>query len=119
MKRMNPKSMASKKKVSTQTVKLTKASVKKTAGLSGGLIRLPRNAQPLHNVAIITGLPAGTQFISAWVTEWKPGNRPHAGDALFLTFSVQLFESGTKCRILYSMEEWSTPLPAAVQLMYG
>ena len=80
--------------------------------------RMSPDASPGWNTLTISGLPAGTRGITAWVTEWKSGNRPHAGGAWFTTNSVQLFENGTKCRVRFH-SSWGSHLPAGAQIIYG
>jgi len=65
-----------------------------------------------------TKLPTGTRAISVWMTEWILGDMPHAGGAFFYTSSVQLFNDGTQCRVVFDLD-WSDHLPAACQVIYG
>ena len=81
--------------------------------------RISPDARPGSNTLTITGLPAGTRVITVWMTEWAQGNQPHAGGAFFYTTSVQLFDNGTKCRVVFSMGGYNTNLPAAAQVIYG
>ncbi|HEX6983748.1 MAG TPA: hypothetical protein VF170_00155, partial [Planctomycetaceae bacterium] len=87
------------------------------AGLSSFFSRISPDASPGRNTLTISGLPGGTRVISVWMTEWA-GGRPHAGGAFFYTTSVQLYENGTKCRVIFNMD-WGRHLPAACQVIYG
>jgi hypothetical protein len=80
--------------------------------------RMAPDASPGWNTLTISGLPAGTRGITAWVTEWAPGNKPHAGGAWFNTESVQLFDDGRQCRVRF-YSTWGSHLPAGVQVIYG
>jgi hypothetical protein len=87
-------------------------------GLAGFFARILPDASPGPNILTITGLPSGTRLISVWLTEWAPGDQPHAGDAFFYTRSVQLADEGRRCRVVYHLD-WGEPLPAACQVLYG
>lgn len=90
--------------------------------LAGGLAtffsRISPDSAPGRNTLTISGLPAGTRVISVWMTEWAQGNRPHAGGAVFSTSSVQLYNNGTQCRVIFN-QDWNHYLPAACQVIYG
>jgi len=103
-----------------QTIKLTAAKLKVAAGagVSVSFNRMSPDPAPGWNTLTITGLPAGTRGITAWVTEWSAGNRPHAGSAWFTTTSVQLYSNGTRCRVRFHLQ-WSRHLPAGAQIIYG
>jgi hypothetical protein len=88
------------------------------AGLNSFFSRISPDATPGRNILTISGLPAGTRVISVWMTEWAQGNNPHAGGAWFYTTSVQLYDNGTKCRVVFSLD-WGGHLPAACQVIYG
>ncbi len=94
------------------------ASVVMAGGVSTGFVRLSVDSHPGSNTHILQGLPAGTRSISLWVTEWKDGNLPWAGDAVLSTFSVQLFDNGRKCRFIFN-SSWGSSLPVAAQYLYG
>ncbi len=79
--------------------------------------RLTPDAQPGRNTLTISGLPSGLRAISVWLTEFVLPNNPHAGGAFFYTSSVQLYEDGTKCRVIFNLD-WGTALPAAAQVIY-
>jgi hypothetical protein len=81
-------------------------------------LRIAPDAAPGTNTLTISGLPAGTRSVSAWMTEWSLPNNPHAGGARFDTMSVQLYQNGTKCRVVFR-SSWNRHLPAAVQLIYS
>jgi subtilisin family serine protease len=87
-------------------------------GLGHFFGRTSRDARPGFDSLIITGLPAGTRAISVWMTEWIPPNNPHAGDARFDTISVQLFDDGRQCRVVFRLN-WGATLPAGAQVMFG
>ncbi|MBP3956155.1 hypothetical protein J8F10_12765 [Gemmata sp. G18] len=87
-------------------------------GLSSFFSRTTPDASPGRNILTISGLPAGTRVITVWITEWAAGNRPHAGGAFFYTTSVQLFNNGTQCRVVYNLD-WGSHLPAGCQVIYG
>jgi len=94
-----------------------------TVALAAGQVRvffgrMTPDASPGWNTLTITGLPAGTRGVTAWVTEWASGNRPHAGGAWFVTNSVQLYANGTRCRVRFH-SSWGSHLPAAAQVIYG
>ena len=76
------------------------------------------DASPGRNTLTINGLPAGTRTISVWMTEWVAGNAPHAGAAFFYTTSVQLYNNGTQCRVIYNLD-WNNHLPAGCSVIYG
>jgi hypothetical protein len=86
-------------------------------GIQVSFDRMSPDASPGQNKLIISGLPAGTKGITAWITEWLDG-QPHAGGAWFTTTSVQLYDNGTKCRVLFS-SSFNKHLPAAAQLIFG
>ncbi len=88
------------------------------AGANVFFARISPDARPGMNTLTISGLPAGTRGISAWMTEWILPNNPHAGGATFTTTSVQLYNNGTQCRVKFSLD-WSGSLPAAVQCFYA
>lgn len=92
------------------------------ANLMGGVnvffARMSPDASPGRNELTISGLPAGTRGVTAWVTEWIPPDNPHAGSAILHTQSVQLFDNGTKCRVIFNLD-WGSGLPAAAQVMYS
>ncbi len=88
------------------------------AGVQHFFGRIAPDAGPGLNTLTITGLPAGTRGISAWITEWVQPNNPHAGGARFDTISVQLFDNGQQCRVVYNLQ-WGRSLPAAVQGLFG
>lgn len=87
-------------------------------GLQSFFTRISPDASPGRNTLTINGLPAGTRAISVWMTEWASGNQPHAGGAFFNTASVQLYDNGQRCRVVFNLE-WSSHLPAACQVIYG
>ena len=87
-------------------------------GLSSFFTRITPDASPGRNSLVISGLPAGTRVVSVWMTEWLPGNQPHAGGAFFYTNSVQLFNNGTQCRVIFNLE-WGAHLPTACQVIFG
>ena len=89
-----------------------------SGGLRVSFGRLTPDASPGWNTLTITGLPAGTRGISAWVTEWASRNQPHAGGAWFITNSVQLYANGTKCRVRFH-SSWGSHLPTSAQIIYG
>lgn len=104
-----------------QKIKLTAKDRKVAAearGISVFFGRISPDASPGWNTLTVTGLPAGTRGVSAWVTEWVTGNMPHAGSAWFTTTSVQLYDNGTKCRVRFHLQ-WDKHLPAAVQMVFG
>jgi len=80
--------------------------------------RIAPDAQPGLNTLTIRGLPAGTRGVSVWMTEWVLPNTPHAGGARFDTMSVQLFDNGRQCRVVYRLN-WGGSLPAAFQGFIG
>lgn len=86
-------------------------------GLHGFFARIAPDASPGNNTLTITGLPPGTRYITVWMTEWQNG-QPHAGGAFFYTSSVQLYDNGRKCRVIYRLD-WNRHLPAAAQVIYG
>lgn len=88
------------------------------AGVGCFFARMVPDASPGWNTLTISGLPAGTRGISAWVTEWTAPNNPHAGGAIITTTSVQLFNNGTQCRVRFHLD-WTTHLPAAAQVLFG
>ena len=100
-----------------QTAQVSPAAALLGTTLWGDFARSTPDAAPGWNYIIIDGLPAGTRFVSAWITEWT-ATGPHAGSAIFNTASVQLFNDGTQCRIIYQLD-WGSSLPPAVQLIYG
>jgi hypothetical protein len=87
-------------------------------GVSHFFGRMSRDARPGLDSLIITGLPTGTRAISVWVTEWIPPNTSHAGDARFDTLSVQLFDDGRQCRVVFRLN-WGSTLPTGAQVMFG
>lgn len=89
-----------------------------TSGVTVGFGRMTPDARPGQNKLTITGLPAGTRGITAWITEVLPDGTPHAGGAWFTTTSVQLFDDGRQCRVLFT-SSFNTHLPAAAQVMFG
>lgn len=88
------------------------------AGLVPNFFRISPDASPGGNTLTIRGLPNGTRAISVWMTEWVPPNHPHAGAARFDTQSVQLFNNGTMCRVVFHLH-WGRHLPAAAQVIFG
>jgi len=102
-------------------IDLSKGKVRTLAGGVGTTFsRMSPDPKPGDNTLTITGLPAGTRGITAWVTEWTAGNggSPHAGGAFFYTTSVQLYDNGQSCRVRFRMD-WNTNLPAAAQVMFS
>jgi hypothetical protein len=99
-----------------QTAQVSSAALLGTT-LWGDFFRSTPDAAPGWNYTVIDGLPAGTRFVSVWMTEWT-GSGPHAGSSIFNTASVQLFNGGTQCRIIYRLNGGSS-LPPAIQLIYG
>jgi hypothetical protein len=87
------------------------------AAMGCSFSRMTPDPRPGRVQLTINGLPPGTRGISAWVTEWNPPNNPNAGSAFFYTSSVQLYDNGTKCRVIFQLD-WNAPLPAAAQIMY-
>jgi hypothetical protein len=73
------------------------------------------DAQPGRNVLTLT-IPNGTQVISVWMTEWIGGNKSHAGGAFYYTRSVQLFQNGSRCRVIFDLD-WNSSLPAGYQVI--
>ncbi len=88
------------------------------AGLSSFFSRTSPDASPGRNSLTISGLPGGTRVVSVWMTEWASGNQPHAGGAFFYTTSVQLYNNGTQCRVIFN-SDWGSHLPAGCQVIYG
>jgi hypothetical protein len=88
------------------------------AGLNSFFSRISPDANPGRNVLTISGLPAGTRVISVRMTEWAPGDTPHAGGAFCYTSSAQLYNNGTQCRVVFNLD-WGDHLPAACQVIYG
>jgi hypothetical protein len=102
-----------------QKVDSSKMKVRALAnGLSSFFSRTTPDGSPGRNTLTISGLPAGTRVISVWMTEWLQGGLPHAGGAFFYTTSVQLYNNGTQCRVVYNLD-WSGNLPAGCQVIYG
>lgn len=102
-----------------QTLDVSKARVQALAGnLQSFFSRISPDASPGRNTLTLSGLPAGTRVISVWMTEWSQGNQPHAGGAFFYTTSVQLYNNGTQCRVVFNLD-WGSHLPAACQAIYG
>ncbi len=96
-----------------------KAKVRELAnGLNSFFSRTTPDGSPGRNVLTINGLPAGTRVISVWITEWSEGNKPHAGGAFFYTTSVQLYNDGTQCRVIFNLD-WSDHLATGCQVIYG
>lgn len=93
-----------------------KVEAKKAEAMGCFFGRMSPDPSPGRNILTISGLPTGTRGISAWVTEWTPGG-PHAGGAFFYTHSVQLYDNGTKCRVVFDLE-WGTHLPGGAQVIY-
>jgi len=87
-------------------------------GLNSFFSRTSPDASPGRNTLTISGLPTGTRVVSVWMTEWIPGNQPHAGGAFFYTTSVQLYNNGTQCRVVFNLD-WGDHLPAGCQVIYG
>lgn len=89
-------------------------------GAGTSFVRMSPDPRPGDNTLTITGLPAGTRGITAWVTEWSASNggSPHAGGAFFYTTSVQLFDNGRQCRVRFRMD-WNSNLPAAAQVIFS
>ncbi|MBA3313951.1 MAG: hypothetical protein M3552_19845 [Planctomycetota bacterium] len=105
--------------VTELTLDASKAEVHILAtGLSCFFSRISPDAAPGRNTLTISGLAANTRCITVWMTEWSAGNKPHAGGAFFYTSSVQLYDNGTKCRVIFNLD-WSRHLPAACQVIYG
>jgi subtilisin family serine protease len=92
--------------------------VESAGNIANLYFRLSRDAAPGRNIATITGLPPGTKTVSAWVTEWSQPNNSHAGGAFYTTSSVQLYDNGTRCRIVFNLG-WNSHLPTGVQMMIG
>jgi kumamolisin len=88
------------------------------AGLTSFFSRITPDPNPGRTILTISGLPTGTRAISVWMTEWILGDMPHAGGAFFYTSSVQLYNDGTQCRVVFDLD-WSDHLPAACQVIYG
>jgi len=110
---------ASNPKVNTLNLDVSKMRVRALSGnLSSFFSRISPDANPGRSVLTISGLPVGTRVISVWMTEWILGDQPHAGSAFFYTSSVQLYNNGTQCRVVYNLD-WSGHLPAACQVIYG
>ncbi|WP_158265126.1 twin-arginine translocation signal domain-containing protein [Blastopirellula marina] len=110
--------MALEPTTTSQVIKVTADAVTAAGGLNKAFLRISPDASPGNNTLTISGLPAGTRVVSAWMTEWATGNKPHAGGAFFSTASVQLYDDGRKCRVRFHLQ-WNSHLPAAVQLIYG
>ena len=106
--------------MSEVTLTVTPGDKSTGSGFTGLFGVLSHKAQPGETNLTINGLPAGTRYISVWVTECTEGDSDvsMAGGALFFTSSVQLYENGTKCRVRFS-QNWHIPLKAAVQGIYG
>jgi len=105
----------------TNELKVDVSKVKVTAlanGLSSFFGRTTPDASPGRNILTISGLPTNTRVISVWMTEWIQGNKPHAGGAFFYTTSVQLYNDGTQCRVVFNLD-WGKNLPAGCQVIYG
>jgi hypothetical protein len=83
----------------------------------GAFIPTSRNVNPGTTYFYLSGFPAGTRYISAWMTE-RSGDAPHAGSAIYYTDSVQLYNNGTQCRIAFRLD-WGSSLPSAAQVIYG
>lgn len=79
--------------------------------------RVTPDPSPGRNTLTISGLPQGTRCISVWMTEFVLPNNPHAGAAFFYTTSVQLYNDGTQCRVIYNLD-WNRTLPAAAQVIF-
>jgi len=102
-----------------QRVDASKMKVRALAsGLSSFFGRTTPDASPGRNTLTLSGLPAGTRVISVWMTEWASGNQPHTGGAFFYTTSVQLYNNGTQCRVVYNLD-WGSHLAAGYQVIYG
>ncbi len=86
--------------------------------IRGFAMRILPDAAPGRNQLTIRGLPAGTRLISVWMTEWSISGQSHAGGAIFSTTSVQLYDNGTKCRVIFNLQ-WGTHLPTGCQVIYG
>jgi hypothetical protein len=107
--------------VKANVLKLDVSQVKVRAlavGLNTFFTRITPDASPGRNTLTISGLPADTRVISVWMTEWASGNLPHAGGAFFYTTSVQLYNNGTQCRVIFNLD-WGSSLPAGCQVIYG
>jgi len=100
-----------------QTVVVAHPAVAAAAGPHCFFGRITPDASPGRNTLTISGLPAGTRCISVWMTEFVAPNQPHAGGAFFYTTSVQLFNNGTQCRVIFNLD-WGKFLPAACQVIY-
>lgn len=80
--------------------------------------RTTPDSQPGRNTLTLSQLPSGTTVISVWITEWIPPNNSHAKSAFFYTSSVQLYNNGTNCRVVYDLD-WNTNLPTGYQVILG
>ncbi|OSZ82261.1 hypothetical protein CAP35_03045 [Chitinophagaceae bacterium IBVUCB1] len=76
-------------------------------------------AKPGTNILNITGLPTGTQVVSAWITEYNEELGMIAGHAIFYTKSVQLYSKGEKCRVIFEMGSYDRNLTAVVTMIFG
>lgn len=112
---------ANEAKTNVTQVDLAKVKIRPQA--AGSLLntffsRTTPDSSPGRNILTISGLPAGTRVISVWMTEWSQDGQPHAGGAFFYTTSVQLYNNGQQCRVVYN-QDWNTNLPAGCQVIYG
>jgi hypothetical protein len=100
-------------------IDVSKARVHRVSEARGGCFfsRMSPDPSPGRNTLTISGLPAGTRGITAWVTEWSAGDKPHAGGAFFYTHSVQLYDDGKKCRVVFDLD-WGSHLPAGAQVIF-
>jgi hypothetical protein len=103
------------------TLKVPKAAAGAKApgsALNTFFARITPDASPGWNTLTINGLPANTRVISVWMTEWVQGNFSHAGGAWYTTSSVQLYASGTRCRVRFYLD-WGSHLPSGCMVIYG
>jgi hypothetical protein len=81
----------------------------------------PVFAQPGTNIFTInmTNLDAVLWVVTASATEVLPADgTPHAGDALYRTWSVQLDQHGNFIRIAFDVF-WTSPLASGVMIWLG
>ena len=76
-------------------------------------------AVPGSNQLTIGGFPPGTKAISVWITEYVANGTGNAGVASFETNSVQLSNNNTEARVIFDLWNWSAPLAAAAQVIWG
>lgn len=106
------------RRIKELSIDLSKVKVEKMAERMGCFFtRMSPDPSPGRNVLTISGLPDGTRGISAWATEWSQGDKPHAGGAFFNTLSVQLYDNGTKCRVVFELD-WGSHLPGGAQVIF-